>query len=249
MTDGPAKLRRRQRLAVGDVEGPPRRSRRLDASRDGVAKIPHVHEAAPVLDACEGQRPASRYRAHQREEVGPYPRPVDEGRPNDDELESRARGHLGERILGRELGLAVDVVRRARLRRADVDEAPHAFTRGEGRGARRAVDVDSPKLVPAGPRMGDVGEMHNRVAAAHVRASHVVAARARHGTQRAADETRQPGDQDAHRAGYYNTAIMLAVIGGSGVYNIEGLQNKKWTKVDIVLRRALGRGAHRRARR
>jgi 5'-methylthioadenosine phosphorylase len=26
--------------------------------------------------------------------------------------------------------------------------------------------------------------------------------------------------------------IMLAVIGGSGVYNIEGLQNKKWTKVE-----------------
>ena len=96
-----------------------------------MAKIPHVHEAAPVLDACEGQRPASRYRAHQREKVRLYPRPVDERWSDDDELEPRARGHRCERILGRELGLAVSVVRRTRLRRADVDEAPQAFTRGD----------------------------------------------------------------------------------------------------------------------
>ena len=158
----------------------------------------------------------------------------------------RAGCHLGERLLGRELRLAVDVVRGACLRRADVDEAPRAFTRRELRGVRRAFDVDSPELVPSGPRMRDVGEMHDRFAAAHVCASHVVAARAQDGTERAADEAGEPGDQDAHRAGYYNRP-MLAVIGGSGVYNIEGLRTRNG-RGRIGLRRALGRGAHRRAR-
>ena len=78
--------------------------------------------------------------------------------------------------------------------------------------------------------MRNVGEMHDRFAAAHVCASHVVAARAQSGTQRAADEAASP--VTAMRIAPDTTIrVMLAVIGGSGVYNIEGLRNKKWTKV------------------
>ena len=53
-TNGAAKRRRRQGVAVGDVERLSHRSRRLDASRDSVAKIADVHKAAPVLDARNG---------------------------------------------------------------------------------------------------------------------------------------------------------------------------------------------------
>ena len=170
----PHQFRGREIGTVAHEIGTARRGGRFDAGQYCIDEVAHINEAASIAHRGKRKRPPARHQLHQAQEVSLHAGPVDQGRAQDNDLESCFALDRPQRLLGFPLRRAVGILRPRRVvlgigagkgsLAVDLDAAQEHQTAHPGGGRLRGepprpVNVDAPA---GGKRVGGGFAKHVR---------------------------------------------------------------------------------------